>query len=430
MMFEQLTIDIITTWSRFMEFTKSNPVIAGVFSLWGLSVGTFLLRQIPTTIKNIIERQFTVQLYLHSRDAIFYYCDVWCNKQKFTNNLRSLRALNGRWGDTDEETNITAGYGTHWFFYKWRLIKYERIQEESSATSHNKEKIIFTTFGRRQDILRDLLLTVENDYQTDNVLKIFEWNSDHWRFGGEMPMRPWDTIVTNDGIKEEMKRKIDNFLKPEEQKWKLDNGIHNKITIQLEGPPGTGKTSLVRAMASILKRNICIINLSDVTDKTLKLALIDLKENSIILIEDIDSNGAIRKRQSSNELISKNTNNVCSDGDAWSMLTIQGILNSLDGINSSDGRILFTTTNHPENIDPAILRKGRINYRFYIGPLNKKSICSYLERFFPNTHIKLQEYEYIENLTAASLEGYVLDYRDDIEKILSKIIKDSEKCIK
>jgi len=40
---------------------------------------------------------------------------------------------------------------------------------------------------------------------------------------------------------------------------------------------------------------------------------------------------------------------------------LSGLLNALDGVSSREGRILFLTTNHPERLDPALIRPGRVD---------------------------------------------------------------------
>jgi len=40
-------------------------------------------------------------------------------------------------------------------------------------------------------------------------------------------------------------------------------------------------------------------------------------------------------------------------------VSFSGLLNAIDGVRSQEGRILFMTTNHKENLDPALLRPGR-----------------------------------------------------------------------
>lgn len=50
-------------------------------------------------------------------------------------------------------------------------------------------------------------------------------------------------------------------------------------------------------------------------------------------------------------------------------LNLAGLLNVLDGVVDSPGRILVMTTNHPEKLDPALIRPGRINKQIHLGPM-------------------------------------------------------------
>ena len=44
-------------------------------------------------------------------------------------------------------------------------------------------------------------------------------------------------------------------------------------------------------------------------------------------------------------------------------LTLSGLLNAIDGVTSSEGRIVFMTTNYVDKLDPALIRPGRVDYR-------------------------------------------------------------------
>ncbi|KAF4741684.1 hypothetical protein FOZ63_016467, partial [Perkinsus olseni] len=63
---------------------------------------------------------------------------------------------------------------------------------------------------------------------------------------------------------------------------------------------------------------------------------------------------------------SKDTSRI-SLFDEPDKLSLSGLLNALDGIVDSPGRILVMTTNHPDRLDPALIRPGRINKRIHMG---------------------------------------------------------------
>jgi chaperone BCS1 len=78
-------------------------------------------------------------------------------------------------------------------------------------------------------------------------------------------------------------------------------GIPYRRGYLLYGPPGSGKTSFIQALAGELEYNICILNLSErgLTNDRLNHLLTNLPERSIILLEDIDA--AFAKRDKTQE---------------------------------------------------------------------------------------------------------------------------------
>lgn len=53
--------------------------------------------------------------------------------------------------------------------------------------------------------------------------------------------------------------------------------------------------------------------------------------------------------------------------DGLNRVTFSGLLNCLDGVASTEARILFMTTNYLERLDPALVRPGRVDVKEYIG---------------------------------------------------------------
>merc|ERR1712159_715353 len=61
--------------------------------------------------------------------------------------------------------------------------------------------------------------------------------------------------------------------------------------------------------------------------------------------------------------------------DSQDDLNLAGLLNVIDGVVDAPGRILVMTTNHPEKLDPALIRPGRINKKMHLGYLNGDCLC-------------------------------------------------------
>jgi mitochondrial chaperone BCS1 len=136
----------------------------------------------------------------------------------------------------------------------------------------------------------------------------------------------------------------------------------------VKGTPGSGKSSLIHAIAGELALDVYVVSLSAswVNDSSLTSLLGRIPARSILLLEDID---AAFTRSTSRDGDSTGTPDATKttvgpekkeESDKASTdtntLTLSGLLNALDGMQASESRILFCTTNHLERLDPALSR--------------------------------------------------------------------------
>jgi SpoVK/Ycf46/Vps4 family AAA+-type ATPase len=63
-------------------------------------------------------------------------------------------------------------------------------------------------------------------------------------------------------------------------------------------------------------------------------------------------------------------------------LNLSGILNVLDGVVDTPGRILVMTTNHPEVLDPALIRPGRIDKKLLLSYMTYQDMTNLIEHYF------------------------------------------------
>jgi chaperone BCS1 len=74
------------------------------------------------------------------------------------------------------------------------------------------------------------------------------------------------------------------------------------------------------------------------------------------------------------------------------MVSFSGLLNALDGVRTQEGRILFMTTNHPENLDPALVRPGRVDLQVKLDYASFHQMEELFMRFHPTQRPLAKEF--------------------------------------
>jgi len=218
--------------------------------------------------------------------------------------------------------------------------------------------------------------------------------------------------------------KLDYFTKNKD--WYDKEGHPYTLGIGLHGPPGTGKTSVIKCIANKLNRHIIIIPLSKIkTQREFNNTYFEKLynrfnnnidfEDKIIVFEDIDcmtdivknrrdkkkpikidnietniNNQNILLNNLSNKIDSLSNNDMKSDSLMINIndkrnddkITLSYILNIIDGIRETPGRILILTSNDYNSLDPALIRPGRIDITLEMQNADKNIVKDIYKHFY------------------------------------------------
>lgn len=376
----------------FLENIQFNQFLPTIIGLGGAGMLTFWLKDIPRKIYELFRREFTTELFLTSHNSSFHDMLKWIQEEYRDKNFRRMKLSNGRWGGDEVITSI--GYGFHMIKFKKRIL-FIQLKREETDSHVDKEIMSLTKLGRSRKLFDELIEKVQKMNEDKSKIKAFKHDKE-WQYIKNINKRSMDSIFIEEHKKKKLINSLDEFLKRE--KWYEANGIPYHLGILLYGPPGTGKTSLIKSIASHLDFSIYYISPNRLSE--IERAMSSLPDRCVVVIEDIDGNLMMHSRDhtSDDEL-----------SDIKAMFSISEILNSLDGLFSTHGRILIATTNHLEKLDEALVRPGRFDIKMEVGYVNKEIFKAFMQKFFPSEQESLDKIELKNNIGVSVLQNYVLE---------------------
>ncbi|CAG9947703.1 unnamed protein product [Clonostachys rosea f. rosea IK726] len=253
------------------------------------------------------------------------------------------------------------------FWYKGSMISYKNQYVDKGGDRGTEEQTTLSCLGWSNKILKQLMQECRKEYleQIRGKTSIFENNHSSWKKLKDKDIRPLSTVIIDHERKQQFLSDIQGFLSEETRLWYTQRALPYRRGYLLYGPPGTGKSSE-------LDLDVYVINVPDITNSTLKNLFESLPDTCIVLLEDIDAVGV--SRTSDPENIEDVVPARVSRRGRGSV-TLSGLLNTLDGVTSQDGRIVVMTTNHRENLDEALIRPGRVDMQIELPVADCKVIA-------------------------------------------------------
>ncbi|KAG0244295.1 P-loop containing nucleoside triphosphate hydrolase protein [Mortierella sp. GBAus27b] len=492
----QILDNVVQSGSRF-EATLSPAAMRVVKSIMGndvLSAGFFLMimgsfysffRDLAVQYYYQIQSWFYVSVEVQEGDDCYKWLSEWVADRPLAKSVRHL-TVKAVWSEEEERNYYSSdsrqnerprllflpGMGSHILYHKGYKVNVSRDRPDQAANADSeqsrilasiqkKQSLTISTFGWDMSLLKMIVQdAMEESYKKkDGKTTIYTSQpyDSYWSSSSTRVPRAFHSVILAEGVKEELLKDITMFRNS--AAWYHDRGVPYRRGYLLHGPPGTGKTSFIVALAGHLGMSVCIVNLgiSGLNDQQLDQLLNNAPRNSILLMEDVDA--ALIKRKAGKA--QSGSNNV----------TLSGILNALDGITAQEGSVVFMTTNHIRKLAPALIRPGRCDRRMLFDYADKYQIRGMFIKFFlslssidkankelnlskhsffkkadsavggtsttaePDTKEKVahdamindladkiaEKITYQDSVTPAQLQGFFMRHRDNPETILDKV---------
>lgn len=354
-------------WEQLSNLISQNPLLTTVYSGGIVAVIVTNFRAIMQFIKDKI-------LYLISFTVLKVSNVGYCymeDKNDLEIFLKQQKHIFQKSYELTDKNDIREGFGMSWYIIFGKLVcVYKELDTSKNMLVLRIHMRVF--FANKEKFMKQLKesLNSATEIYENKISILYDWNS------RKREKRPLASVYTNNDISTMLKNDIQSFI--DSKKMYMNNNILYKRNYLLYGKPGTGKSSLIFALASEFNYKIKIIDLKSVRRIPDILQQISNQEKIFYVFEDIDalsttlmeredkteSDRISEKKESPRELVADSH----SEG-----LDLSDILNVMDGLYTPEGAICFFTTNHIEKLDKAFLRDGRMDYKVEMNDLDNKT---------------------------------------------------------
>lgn len=329
----------------------------------------------------------------------YKWTSAWLKTRLSDRHINSLLVRPTISRENKKEFIYIPNYGTYWIRLRSGHLLLASHKENSGATTTiassdsvnlNEQSLTIKIFPTRsRAILDGIINEARDEYAKSNLVEFYSTRWSYWPPPSHINPRSIGTIYLSSDTIGDLVSDIDTFVGSRSVYKK--HGIPYRRGYLFEGPPGTGKSSLVLAIASKYRMPIYAPVLSKADPVELAQAMLSMQPGALVLLEDIDR----------------------FFGENKEKLGMGGLLNIIDGVGAREDRILIMTANNPKMLDSALTRSGRIDRVYHIGYPSKLE----LRRFYDSVSGDVSMPSWIEfysmlpsNATIADAQSTALGY--------------------
>ncbi|WP_342759514.1 AAA family ATPase [Kineothrix sedimenti] len=237
-------------------------------------------------------------------------------------------------------------------------LKVETYRDKNEKTSYPEHRLRISFFGKEKYKYREEFLTNALKMTDEKHIRVLYLNENE--MSCDVIPHCFDNIVLNRSVKERITKGLSNWINSKD--WYEEHQLVHKIGVFLYGKPGTGKSTIVKAISNMFDNApILTIDPSNVMCSVNGILRTRKKYDGtiIVLIEDFDL--CFKSREEEVESQSTNNSDLKSIQPKDSATNQNSLFQLLDGVYSTDNTIYIATTNYKDRIDSALIRYGRFD---------------------------------------------------------------------
>lgn len=280
-------------------------------------------------------------------------------------------------------------------------IKVETYQNKSEKSYYPEHRLKIQFFGKeryknRAEFLRNALRITDDKYIRVQYLNEYEISCD-------VIPHSFNNIVLDKKVKQNIVNGLVNWDKS--KNWYDEHQLVHKIGVFLYGKPGTGKSTVAKAISSMFgNAPILTIDPNNIMNSVNGILKMRKKYDGtiVVLIEDFDMYFKSREEIENVE--------IGLDQKKQKDFNQNAIFQLLDGVYSTDDTIYVATTNYKDRIDSALIRYGRFDIQEELTYFNKDDATKCVKLLGYNENV-LDSLKLKYPVQPAYLQSKIMEYR-------------------